>query len=127
MRRSRNLAESLSFALQGLRFAWGTQRNLRIHLVVAAAVAAAAWWLRVPAPEAALLALAAGAVVGAELLNTAVEAAVDLSSPGWHPRASVAKNAAAAGVLVTAAAAALVGLLVLGPRLAAVVGRVTGW
>ncbi len=63
------------------------------------------------------VALSVGAVWGAELLNTAVEAVVDLVSPEYHPLAGRAKDVAAGAVLVVALAALVVGLLVFGPYL----------
>src|SRR5690606_37619950 len=88
------------FAFEGVRQALRTERNLRIHTAAAAAVLALAAWLRVPAPGVALLVLAIGLVMTAELFNTALEAAVDLSSPAYHPLAAVAKNVAAVSVAV---------------------------
>jgi diacylglycerol kinase len=52
-----------------------------------------------------------------EGLNTAVEAAVDLSSPNFHPLAKAAKDLAAAMVLIASIASLAVGLLILGPPL----------
>jgi len=67
--------------------------------------------------EWAVLVLTIASVLILEGLNTAIEAAVDLASPNVHPLAKVAKDVAAGTVLVAAAAAVLVGLLVLGPPL----------
>ena len=66
-----------------------------------------------------LVALAIGLVVAAELLNTAIEAVVDLVSPGEHPLAERAKDLAAAGVLVASVAALAAGLFVLAATVAA--------
>jgi diacylglycerol kinase len=57
------------------------------------------------------------AVWMAEFMNTALEAVVDMTMPDPHPLAKVAKDVAAAGVLVGACGAVLVGLLILGPPL----------
>jgi len=124
--KARTLAESFRFAFEGVRQALRTERNLRIHTAAAAAVLALAFWLRVPAPGVALLVLAIGLVITAELFNTALEAAVDLSSPAYHPLAAVAKNVAAAAVLTAAAVSVAVGYIVfrdyLPPATAAAVG-----
>jgi diacylglycerol kinase len=53
----------------------------------------------------------------AEFINTALEAVVDLSTPGHHPLAKVGKDVGAAAVLIAAAASVLIGLLILGPPL----------
>jgi diacylglycerol kinase len=66
------------------------------------------------------LTLSMGLVIGAELLNTAIEHVVDLTSGGeYHPAARKAKDTAAAAVLITAFAALAVGLIVFLPRLSA--------
>ena len=83
---------------------------------------AVAAWLRVTAIEGAILVLAIALVLALEALNTAIELAVTLASPERHPLARVAKDVSAAMVLVAAIAAAVVGVLVLGPRLVVLVG-----
>lgn len=90
---------------------------MRIHATAATAVAAAGLWLRVGLADWLWLGAAATVVIAAELMNTAIERAVDLASPERHPLAKTAKDAAAGAVLVTALFAAFVGLAVLGPPL----------
>jgi diacylglycerol kinase len=82
-------------------------------------VVAAGIVLRFSPASWALVALAIGLVVAAELLNTAIEAVVDLVSPGEHPLAERAKDLAAAGVLVASVAALAAGLFVLAATVAA--------
>jgi diacylglycerol kinase len=94
-----------------------TQRNAWIHALASLAVVAVGLWLGLDLEHWAVLVLAIAGVWMAEFLNTAMEAVVDLASPQVHPLARVGKDVAAAAVLVTAAAAALVGLLVIGPPL----------
>jgi diacylglycerol kinase (ATP) len=62
-------------------------------------------------------------VIALELLNTVVEAAVDLASPQFHPKAKVAKDVAAGAVLVSAVGATLVGAVIFLPRLLALAPR----
>ncbi|MDB5295467.1 MAG: diacylglycerol kinase [Phycisphaerales bacterium] len=111
------IARSFRFAGAGVAYLFRTQRNARIHAVVGSAAVAVAAWLRVSRAEWAVLALTISAVIILEGLNTAIEAAVDLASPRYHPLAKVAKDVAAGMVLVAAVAAAAVGLLILGPPL----------
>ena len=92
---------------------------MRIHAVAAVAVVAGAALLRLPALSCALLALATALVLTAELLNTALEALVDLASPVEHPLAKQAKDVAAAAVLIASAAAVATAAFVLWDRLAA--------
>ncbi len=109
-------AASFGFALRGIA-AFAREPNARIHLAAAFAVSALAAWLRVSRAEAALLALAIGGVLAAEALNTSLEALADRVAPAPHPLVAKAKDVAAGGVLLAALAAAVAGLLVLGPPL----------
>lgn len=111
------MIRTFGHALTGLAHAVRTQRNARIHLAVTVAVIGVGAWLRLELQEWALLTMAASLVWVSELLNTALEALVDLVSPDPHPLARVAKDVSAAAVLIAAFAAALVGLLTLGPHI----------
>ncbi len=111
------MVQTFRHALTGLAHAVRTQRNARIHLAVTVVVIGVGVWLQLDLREWALLTLAAGLVWVSELLNTALEVLVDLASPDPHPLARVAKDISAAAVLIAALAAALVGLLTLGPHL----------
>jgi diacylglycerol kinase len=110
-------ARSFRFAMAGLKYLARTQPNFRVHLLAAILAFGASVLLKASALETAVLMVTIGLVLVAEALNTAVEAVVDLASPGLHPLAKIAKDTAAAGVLIAALVAVLVGLLVLGPRL----------
>jgi diacylglycerol kinase len=111
--RRHGLAASFGYAFAGLAAAWRSQPNLRIHALLAVVVVAAGLLLRLAPAGWAIVALAIGLVVAAELFNTALEAVVDLASPQDHPLAKRAKDVAAAGVLVAALAAAAAGAAVL--------------
>lgn len=115
--RSRNLLESFRFAFAGLWYTLRTQRNVRIHLGIAAAAIALGLCLNLSADQWALLTLTIGFVLVSEMLNTALEKLVDLVSPDYHPLAKVVKDVVAGVVLLTAIASVIVGLLVLGPPL----------
>lgn len=103
----------LGYALSGIAYAWRTQRNLRMQTLLAVVSAIVFALLRLPPLGFALLALTIAFVLGMEILNTAVEALVDLASPQIHPLAKAAKDAAAGAVLVAAAGAVAVGALLL--------------
>lgn len=122
-RRSRSRLRSFRHALSGLLYVLHTQRNAWLHAVATACVLSLAAWLSLTRTEWALLVLAIGLVWSAEFVNTALEATVDLASPDVHPVAKIGKDVGAAAVLVASAAAALIGLLILGPPL---LGRLLG-
>lgn len=121
--RRRTLWDSLQAAVRGLQAAVRSQRTMRVHVGLAAGVAAVVIWLDLSAAETAVVVMTVVAVLSAELLNTAVEVVVDHLVGTRHDAvAGRAKDLSAAAVLVTAAGAAAVGLLVLAPPLAAGVG-----
>jgi diacylglycerol kinase (ATP) len=96
---------------------------MRNHFIAAIAVLLLALLLRVNPVEFALLAISILFVLFAELINTAVEAVVDLVSPGFHPLAKVAKDTAAGAVLVAAFGAAIMGYLTLAKYVLPLYGR----
>jgi len=108
--------ESFAHAGRGLR-AVLSEPNARVQLAVALAVVALAAWLELGRSDWALLVLAMGLVLAAEAANTALEALADHVAPHHHPLVGKAKDAAAGAVLIASLAAAVLGLLVLGPPL----------
>lgn len=116
---SNPLARSFQNAFSGIYYVLRTQRNARIHLVITTAVGLVGTWLGLGISQWVPLVLAAGLVWTAEIVNTAVETLVDLSSPQERSLAGIAKDVSAGAVLLSAAAAAVVGILILGPPLLA--------
>ncbi len=116
MRASSRLA-SFRHAFSGWWYVIRTQRNAWIHAVLSTAVVLLGLWLRLDRRDWALIFLTIAVVWISEFVNTALEAVVDLASPGIHPLAKVGKDVGAAAVLIAAITAVLVGLLVLGPPL----------
>ena len=114
---TKSLRRSFGYALCGIATTLRSGRNARIQLAIAVAVVVLAFFLRVSRGEWAVLIVTIGLVLAAEAINTAIEGVVDLLSPEHHARAKVAKDVAAGAVLVAAIAAAIVGLLILGPPL----------
>jgi diacylglycerol kinase len=113
------LASSFRNAFSGISHAIRTQRNARIHLGITLSVLVLGAWLRIGVEDWVPLIVAAGLVWTAELINTALEAAIDLASPQEHSLAKVSKDVSAGAVLLAAVTAAVVGILILGPPLLA--------
>ena len=105
----------LSVAWAGIRSSWRTQSSLRVHIVCTPLVLVLAAVSRLGPLQWALLLFAIGLVISLELLNTAIEAVVDLCSPEHSELAREAKDAAAGAVLVAAITAMLVGVNVFVP------------
>ncbi|MDX2272551.1 MAG: diacylglycerol kinase [Cyanobacteriota bacterium] len=112
-----NLGKSFQYAGAGLLYATATQRNFRIHLGIGAVALGLAWFLHLSFVETALIGLTCGLVMAMELLNTALEAVVDLAAgKEFHVLAQIAKDCAAAAVLVSALTAlGVAGCLLLPP------------
>lgn len=102
------LGGSFHFAARGVLDAAVSQRNMRIHLVAAVLVATFGSAVPLGLAEQLALLLSVFLVLSAEVMNSALEAAVDLASPGLDERARRAKDAAAGAVLLLAAGAVAV-------------------
>ncbi len=108
---------SFRYAFAGWGFVLRTQKNAWIHAGASITVLGLALLLRLSPRDLAVLVLTITMVWTAEFINTSLEAVVDLASPQLHPLARVAKDVAAAAVLITALASVVIGLLILGPPL----------
>ena len=113
-----DLPASFRYAAQGLAYGFRSQRNFRIHVITGSLVFALGLWLQLPTAQLAVLVLTVAAVLVLELINTATEAVVDLAiGRQFHPLARIAKDCAAAAVLVAAMASLLIAVLLLAPPL----------
>ncbi|MEM9528871.1 MAG: diacylglycerol kinase family protein [Bacteroidota bacterium] len=108
---------AFGYAFTGAWDLLSNQAPSKIHLVALVGMLLIAWGLDFPLWKWVAVIICAGMVLAAEALNTAVEYVVDLVSPEYHELAGKAKDVAAAGVLFTAAASAIVALLLIGDSL----------
>ncbi len=98
-----NLFVSFKYAWQGVSYAFRTQRNFRIHVMVGSLAVSLAIALSLPPVELAVIMLTCGIVLTMELVNTALESVVDLTvEQTYHELAKIAKDCAAAAVLISA-------------------------
>jgi diacylglycerol kinase (ATP) len=107
-----SLLDSFNYAFEGIIHVLRTQRNMRIHFLVAAAVLIAALATGVSKLELIALLISIAFVLIAEMINTAIEGAVDVSTTSFDPNAKLAKDIAAGAVLIAAVNAVAVGYLV---------------
>lgn len=105
--------DSVNCAIEGIIHTVRTQKHMRWHFLAALVLLVTVLFLRVSPLEFTLLTVSICFVLFAELLNTAIEALVDLVSPEYHPVAKIAKDVAAGAVLVASIGAAVMGYLVL--------------
>lgn len=109
--------KSFKYALEGLFICIKKERNIKIHLFVMMIVIICGVLFSLTKFEWMICILLFGLVISLELMNTAIEAVVDLCSPDFHPLAKIAKDTAAGAVLVSAIVAAMIGLMIFLPKL----------
>ncbi|MGH2994965.1 MAG: diacylglycerol kinase [Gaiellaceae bacterium] len=122
-RRTPAVLQSLNYAFEGVIHVLRTQRNMRIHFAIATVVLILAFSYGVTRLELVALLVAISFVLIAEMVNTAIEATIDLSTPSFDPLAKVAKDIAAGAVLIASVNALVVGYLVFADRLTEPSGR----
>lgn len=120
----RKLIDSFNYAIDGIIYALRTQRNMRIHFIVALIILSVCFVYDISKIEFIILAITITMVIAAELVNTAIESAIDLSTNYYHPLAKVAKNTAAGAVLITAINAVLVGYIIFWDELTNITFRI---
>ena len=113
------LSSAFSNAWRGLTEAVRTERNLRIDACFAVVAVMLGALLRIDGPSWLAVIVCIGMMFALETLNTAIEAVVDLASPGYHELARKAKDCAAGAALAGAISSFVVGLIVFVPRIVA--------
>ncbi|WP_040211378.1 diacylglycerol kinase [Clostridium polynesiense] len=113
----RKLVDSFNFAIEGIIYSVRTQRNMRIHMIATLMVLTACFVYDLSKIELLIVTITITMVIAAELINTAIESAIDVTTNYYHPLAKVAKNTAAGAVLVTAINAVLVGYILFWDKL----------
>ena len=111
-RRSHSLLESFNYAIEGIIHVLRTHRNMRLHFAAAIAVLVAAVWVDVDRIELVALLISIAFVLIAEMVNSAIEATIDMATTTFDPLAKLAKDIAAGAVLIAAVNAIAVGYLV---------------
>ena len=113
---TRSLVQSFNYAFEGVIFTLATQRNMRIHFFAASCAMVACVVLGVSRVEFGLVLISAAFVIAAEMINTAVEAAIDVATTTFNPLAKIAKDTAAGAVLIASFNAVIVAYLVFGDK-----------
>lgn len=107
----RKLIDSLNYAIDGIIYTLKTQRNMRIHYVMAVIVLSLSLLAGLSKMEMLVLFFTITLVIIAEMINTSIEAAIDLITDQYHELAKIAKNVAAGAVLIAAGNAIIVGYI----------------
>jgi diacylglycerol kinase (ATP) len=116
-RRTPSVLESFNYAFEGIIHVLRTQRNMRIHFLVAAVVLVVAFAAGVSKLELIALLLAIAFVLIAEMINTAIEGAIDVATTSFDPMAKLAKDIAAGAVLIATVNALAIGYIIFSDQL----------
>lgn len=115
--KSRSLIESFNYAVSGIIYTLKTERNMRVHFIIAIIVIILSLFFDFTKLELLMLFISIALVLIAEMINTAIERAVDLITEEFHPLARLSKDIAAGGVLIAALNSLVVGYLLFFDRL----------
>ena len=99
------------------KIAWREEANFRFHILVAGAAIGLSWILNITRTEWAIMFLAVGTVLAAEVFNTALEELCDMLKPAHDPHVGKIKDLAAGAVFVASIFAVIVGIVIFLPRL----------
>lgn len=113
----KKLIDSFNYAINGIIHAVRTQRNMRIHMIAALLVLTACFFYDLSKIELLIVTITITMVMVAEMFNTAIECAIDVTANYYHPLAKIAKNTAAGAVLITAINAVAVGYILFWDKL----------
>ncbi len=116
------LGSAFGCAWAGIVHAVRTQRNVKIQLVFAPAAVVLGLVLRISGVQWCVIVVCIMVVLGLELVNTALEAVVDLASPSYHELARIAKDCAAGAVLLCAIGSVVIALIIFVPRFLELLG-----
>lgn len=112
-----SLLKSFYYAFQGIKVNILTERNLAIHFLVMLLVILCGFVFKISVTEWLICILLFGFVITLELMNTAIETAIDICMPEINPKAKLAKDTSAGAVLVVAIVAVVIGIIIFGPKI----------
>lgn len=122
----KKLVDSFNYAIEGIVYAVRTQRNMKIHMIVSLLVLTACFLYDISKMELLIIAITVTMVIFAEMINTAVESAIDATTNYYHPLAKIAKNTAAGAVLITSINALIVGYIIFWDKLSNITFSIVG-
>ena len=112
----KRLFNSFKYAYDGLVYAFKYEQNIVVHFLATMLVIFLGIFFKISFTEWLIIFLIIGLVVATELINTSIEAVVDLITKEKNPLAKVAKDTAAAAVMVFALIAVILGLMIFVPK-----------
>ena len=110
---------SFEYPIKGLKYAYRNEQNLAVDVGIALVVLVLGFIFKINAIEWEILCLTVGLVISCELINTSIEAVVDLVTEEYHPLAKVAKDTSASAVFIFAIISIIIGLIIFLPKILA--------
>ena len=111
------LFKSFSYAIDGLKYAFKYEQNILVHTLATILVIIAGFIFKISLSEWLVLALIIGLVIATELINTSIEATIDLVTKEIHPLAKIAKDCGSAAAFVSGVASAVICLVIFLPKI----------
>ena len=108
---------SFGYSIEGLKYAYKYEQSMTIHVMMVVCVVLLGIFLKIAVFEWLVCFILMGLVMATELINTLIEAVVDLTCPKIHPLAKIAKDTASAAVFVFSVVAAISGLIIFVPKI----------
>ena len=113
----KKIINSFKYAVQGLIEAFKSEKNMKIHVLIAFLVILAGIIFKISVIEWMICIVLIGIVISAELFNTAIETTVDLAMPEKNEKAKIAKDVSAGAVLILAISSVIIGLIIFLPKI----------
>ena len=118
----KRLFKSFKYAFDGLKYAFKYEQNILVHTLATILVVIAGIYFKISQIEWLAIILIIGLVIATELINTSIEATIDLVTQETHPLAKIAKDTAAAAVLVFGLTAIIIGFIIFVPKIITLIG-----
>ena len=116
-KKRKKLRNSFKYAFEGIKEAWKTEQNLKIHFIIMLLVIIAGFIFKISLIEWIVCLLLFAIVISLELINTAIETTVDIAMPDINEKAKYAKDIAAGAVLFSAIISVIIGLIIFLPKI----------
>lgn len=115
--KTKKLINSFKYAIEGFFASLKTERNMKIHILIMIIVIILGIVYKISREEWYICIILFGLVISGELFNTAIETVVDMVMPYKNPKAKLAKDISAGGVLILAIVSAIIGMMILVPKI----------
>lgn len=118
----KRLFNSFKYAYEGIKYAFEYEQNITVHSIAMILAITFGFVFKISITEWLVMFLIIGLVIATELINTSIEATIDLITDKNHPLAKVAKDTAAGAVLVFGITALMVAALIFVPKVLVLLG-----